>query len=306
MTIGTLHGANPSTGQAEAEAFYRALTVRNQGLVDDREQHLLRNSPILVAGCGSIGGGAVEPLVRLGAETLRLAEPDVYELHNLNRQNAVRHDVGTNKAAALAERCGQINPYATIEVESRGVTPQSIEALLAGAALVIDGVDVTTTLALEAKYLLHVRAHARGVPVISGYDIAGVQVVLVYDYRNPRIDVLGGRFSTASPAAIRPLSFLASVVPLRAVPIEIIPTLRRLAAGEELSFPQLGYTAQAFGVLAARISLEMLAGRRVRHCTLVDVHQLPRPFVARCSARARAGIAVVGLARVARSQRDAS
>jgi len=30
---------------------------------------------LLVAGCGLIGGAAVEPLVRLGAERLVLAEP---------------------------------------------------------------------------------------------------------------------------------------------------------------------------------------------------------------------------------------
>ncbi|HEX9540144.1 MAG TPA: hypothetical protein VGA04_18440 [Streptosporangiaceae bacterium] len=40
------------------------------------EQQMLRRAGILVAGCGSIGGAVVEPLVRMGAERLVLGEPD--------------------------------------------------------------------------------------------------------------------------------------------------------------------------------------------------------------------------------------
>ena len=68
---------------------------------------MLRRAVILVAGCGSIGGAVVEPLVRLGAEHLVLAEPDCYELHNLNRQHACLADVGCNKASALSGWAGQ-------------------------------------------------------------------------------------------------------------------------------------------------------------------------------------------------------
>src|SRR5260370_25091703 len=39
------------------------------------EQQMLRRAGILVAGCGSIGGAVVEPLVRMGAERLVLGEP---------------------------------------------------------------------------------------------------------------------------------------------------------------------------------------------------------------------------------------
>ena len=96
------------------DVFYAKLTSRNRGLIDEVEQQRLRRTPILIAGCGSIGGAVVEPLVRLGAERLVLVEPDGYELHNLNRQPAALADVGRNKAQVLAERGPVADPGAPI------------------------------------------------------------------------------------------------------------------------------------------------------------------------------------------------
>ncbi|HEU5108412.1 MAG TPA: hypothetical protein VFT95_07625, partial [Micromonosporaceae bacterium] len=56
---------------------------------------------------------------------------------------------------------------------------------------------------------------------------------------------------------------------------------RQLADGAE-PFPQLVYSAQLFGAIAARVGLDLLAGRAVRKRILVDAHRLPRPVSARC------------------------
>src|SRR5207237_9468974 len=77
---------------------YAEMTIRNRGLVPDVEQGQLRRAWILVAGCGSVGGAAIEPLVRMGAEHLMLAEPDGYDVHNMNRQAVRIQDIGRNKA----------------------------------------------------------------------------------------------------------------------------------------------------------------------------------------------------------------
>ena len=85
------------------DEFYAQITVRNRGLIGDADQQRLRAATILVAGCGSVGGAAIEPLVRLGAEHLVLAEPDGYDLHNINRQSVRLQDVGRNKAEVFRE-----------------------------------------------------------------------------------------------------------------------------------------------------------------------------------------------------------
>jgi hypothetical protein len=302
MTIVTVEpsgAADVADRAASSDVFYAQLTARNRGLVSDEEQRRLRHTTILVAGCGSIGGAVVEPLVRLGAERLVLVEPDVYELHNLNRQQARLADVGRNKAQVLADRIGEVNPYADVRVDARGVTADNAADLVAGTGLIIDGVDVTSSPALACKYALHVEAQRQGVPVVCGYDIAGTQLVLVYDYRVRSLPVLGGRLADRPVTDLDPLRFLGRVVPLRAVPAEMFSELRRQLRGQSTAFPQLVYSAQLFGVLACRVALELLAGRAVRHCIVVDVHMLPR------TARGRWRFRLARLAELARMSRTA-
>lgn len=293
LAQGTQTGARPA-GMPDHEEFYQHLTARNRGLVDPDEQQQLREAKILVAGCGSIGGAAVEPLIRLGAEHLVLAEPDDYELHNLNRQHARLDDVGLNKAAVLAAWAAEVNPYAHVAVDMDGITEDFVADLVAGCAVVIDGVDVTVPEALRAKFALHRRAQQARVPVISGYDIAGVQLVLVYDYRRPG-PVLGGKITEADLPDLEPMRFLSRVLPLRALPAEIFPILDRRRADANEPFPQLVYSARMFGVIAPRLVLDLLAERPVRRRILVDVHHLTRTR----SARVRATLArTVALARM--------
>ncbi len=293
--------SEPSGEQALAapaadEQFYASFIARNGGLISEREQQLLRRAAILVAGCGSIGGAVVEPLVRLGAERLVLAEPDGYELHNLNRQHASLADVERNKAAVLADWAVGVNPYARVRVEDAGITPENVAALVSGSALVFDGVDVTSQSALVCKYLLHKEAKLAGVPVISGYDIAGVQLVMLYDYRRRGTRVLNGRIPERDVPTLEPMRFLSRVVPMSALPAEFFPVLSRPQTTPGTTFPQLVYTARMFGVVASRVALDLLAGRAVRKRILVDIHDLTRPR----GARLRTELArIVALARFA-------
>jgi hypothetical protein len=291
-------GATSGTALGHGE-FYAALTARNRGLLGEDEQRRLREATLLVAGCGSIGGAVVEPLVRLGAERLVLAEPDVYEVHNLNRQHATLADVGRNKASVLADFAAGVNPHAQVSVVTDGITADNVAGLVAQAALIIDGVDVTAAAALRCKLALHREAQRAAVPVVSGYDIAGVQLVLVYDYRRGA-RVLGGRVSDED---LEPMRFLARVLPLRALPVEIFPVLARQRAGGGESFPQLVYSARLFGVIASRVVVDLLAGRRVRRRILLDVHDLPRPPLARWRVAAQRTTALVRMLPTAVSYR---
>ncbi len=262
------------------DEFYAQITVRNRGLIDADDQSRLRTANILIAGCGSVGGAAVEPLVRMGAESLTLAEPDGYDLHNINRQSVRLQDIGRNKAEVFQEHIRDINPYASIVVEPHGITPQNVERVVQQAAVILDAVDVTTRPPLRAKFLLHKAARQYRKPVIAGYDIAGLQMMLVYDYRNPTAQVMNGRIQEHEIESIQPFDFLYRVIiswPVPPLPLEIIPVLRSQIRGESSGFPQVVYTCHLFGVLATRAVLDILAGRPVRPKTMVDVNDVLRP-----------------------------
>jgi molybdopterin/thiamine biosynthesis adenylyltransferase len=259
------------------DEFYRELTTRNGPLVTPDEQEQLRTATILIAGCGSVGGAAIEPLIRLGCEDLILAEPDGYDVANMNRQSARLQDVGRNKAVVHAERMREINPYATLEVHDHGITAENVDDVVSRADVILDGVDVTTKPPLRHKVNLHVRAHAHGKVVVSGYDIAGVQMLIVYDYRDPGTELMHGKVKEEEVEKLEPFEFLARVIPFTVIPIEIIPELERQVRGEGAGFPQLVYTANLFGVLAVRAVMDIVAGRAVRKRIVVDANAVMRP-----------------------------
>jgi molybdopterin/thiamine biosynthesis adenylyltransferase len=293
------------------DEFYRQITVRNRGLISDADQARVRNATILVAGCGSVGGAAIEPLVRMGAEHLILAEPDVYDLHNINRQSVRLQDVGRNKAEVFRESIGDINPYASVGVEAHGITPENVERVVRDASVILDAIDVTTKPPLRAKFLLHKAARQFHKPVIAGYDIAGLQMLLVYDYRNPAVQVMNGRVHEHQIETIQPIEFLYNIIiswPVPPLPNEIIPVLRSQIRGETSGFPQIVYTCHLFGVLATRAVLDLLAGRPVRAKTMIDVDDILRPTGERArvfAQRVRGLLQLNGDFRRSRSQRRA-
>jgi tRNA A37 threonylcarbamoyladenosine dehydratase len=262
------------------DEFYRQITVRNRGLIAEDDQRRLRQANILIAGCGSVGGAAVEPLVRMGAESFTLAEPDGYDLHNINRQSVRLQDIGRNKAEVFQENMRDINPYASIVVEPHGITPENVERVVQASAVILDAVDVTTRPPLRAKFLLHKAAKKYRKPVIAGYDIAGLQMLLVYDYRKSTVEIMNGKVREDEVETITPIEFLYKVIiswPVPPLPLEIIPVMLSQIRGETSGFPQIVYTCHLFGVLATRAVLDVLAGRPVRPKTLVDVNDVLRP-----------------------------
>lgn len=261
----------------DAERYYQTLIERNPPFITRTDQTSLRRATIGIAGCGSIGGASMEVLARMGAERFLLAEPDSFELNNLNRQNATVNDLGSHKADVILQRIQAINPHITAPVLHDGLTPDNMTYFVGSSDVIIDGVDVTSPHAIRMKVALHEEAHRQQKVVICGYDIAGTQLLLTYDYHKGRRKPLNGKFTSTDLSQVTSLVFLSKVVHPLDLPIEMLPVIRAMIAGTQSSIPQLGPTAQLFGVLSAWTVLDVLGGRPVRHKVLVDIPGLLRP-----------------------------
>jgi tRNA threonylcarbamoyladenosine dehydratase len=275
-------------------AHYREMTRRNQPSISPKEQSALRAVRVLIAGCGSIGGAPVVPLVRLGVERFVLCEPGDYELNNLNRQAADLADIGRNKAAVQADRARAINPEVEVLVEPDGVTEDNVDWLVGTTDVVIDGVDVTELSGIAAKRALHDEAWRQRRLVISGLDLGGTQVVFAFDYRDGRTRPLNGRLDNA-PDDLGALQFLTRLVSPLDVPRELLAYSEAMIRGQAGSPPQLAPTADQFGVLAAWMVLDFAAGRPVRKRVKVAIPDLVMPRRRRLTNEAAR---VVELARV--------
>jgi hypothetical protein len=232
------------------DVFYRQLVTDTCAVIGDGCQQRLRTAPIVIAGCGAVGGSVVEPLVRLGAERLILVDAGTYRISDLGRAPIRLRDVGRNKAEALAERVREINPYATVNVESRGVTEATARALVLDAALIVDGLGTGGA----ARRWLHRHARELRVPVVQGIEDGGRCGVVVHDYRRPaRADVAASPAQTAGDRRSRARS----------------------------GGPRAGYTPALVGTLALPAILALVAGEPVVRRVAVDPCALAQPARAR-------------------------
>lgn len=132
---------------------YERLFSRNLGLISKKEQKVLKNTSIGIAGVGSDGGLLAERLVRFGIGKIILADPDCFELNNINRQfGANIETVGKNKAQIIAKELKLINPNLKIIVFKEGLTPSNVKKFVDHSTVIVDEIDY---LKPEISVLLH-------------------------------------------------------------------------------------------------------------------------------------------------------
>lgn len=239
------------THPADPSAYYQELTQRNRHFVAPSTQQTLSQLKILIAGCGAGGGACTLPLARLGVQHFRLADNGNYEISNLNRQNFFTDHLGQNKAEAQAEQILKINPYADVQADPRGITPQNVQGLVDWADLIIDAVDVTNPESIQMKFLLHQVAKQFKKPVLSPLDPGLCQYGQTYDYRNPKLAVLNGKLARCQNAN-HPMKALFSMFSVSDLPAHTLPLLNDLLTQATQPASQLAISADLLsGVIGA-------------------------------------------------------
>jgi molybdopterin/thiamine biosynthesis adenylyltransferase len=79
--------------------------LRHQDFITSAQQAIIAETEFAIVGCGGLGSIIAEALLRVGARRFRLFDPDLVELHNLNRWQGGRPaDVDHRKVDVLARR----------------------------------------------------------------------------------------------------------------------------------------------------------------------------------------------------------
>ena len=144
-----------------SERYSRHLRLPEVGLDGQKK---LEASRVLLIGAGGLGSPAAFYLAAAGIGTLRLADDDVVERSNLQRQ--ILHTdarIGVAKVASAASTLSALNPRTTIEAVAERVTSDNVERLLDGVDVVIDGADN-----FAARYLLNDACVKLGKPLVYG------------------------------------------------------------------------------------------------------------------------------------------
>ena len=116
----------------------------------------------------------------------------------------------------------------------------------------------------RAKLLAPSAAAAQAKPVITGYDMAGLQYIRFYDYRRAGSIAFDGRINSSHVDSLDSWALLVRAIPIRRVPFEMLAEARGPSWWPDYSVSQLVYASLLFGALCARMVSEVVSGGQVR------------------------------------------
>lgn len=142
---------------------------RNKGLLTNEEQIKLSQTCVFIAGAGGDGGLLAERLVRFGFGKIILADPEVFEENNINRQfGASVSSLGKNKALVVSEELKKINPKLIVETYTDGLNEFNVEKIISASDIIVDEIEFTLPI---ISVLLHRESRRQGKHVFMGANI---------------------------------------------------------------------------------------------------------------------------------------
>jgi adenylyltransferase/sulfurtransferase len=132
--------------------------------VGSRGQRKLLNARVLIVGAGGLGSPVALYLAAAGVGTLGIADFDLVDASNLQRQVIHRlEDVGTPKVDSAARAIAALNPDVQVVPHRQALSSENALNMLGGYDIVVDGTDNFAT-----RYLLNDASVLLGKTVVHG------------------------------------------------------------------------------------------------------------------------------------------
>jgi sulfur carrier protein ThiS adenylyltransferase len=161
---------------------------------------LLKNASVGIAGVGGLGSAVAVALARVGVGRLIIADFDVVEPSNLNRQQYFIDQLGRYKVDALAENLRRINPYVTVQAVNTLLTTKNIPSLFANCTIVVEAFDRADMKAMLVNTILE--KMPQGIVVAaSGMAGYGTNNSIVTRKISSRLYLVGDTVSEAKPGS---------------------------------------------------------------------------------------------------------
>jgi hypothetical protein len=263
---------------------YDTFVMRNSGYIDVSTQAKIRQTKLLIAGCG-IGSGPAVCAARLGFENFILVDGDVVDAHNINRQFYDFADVGVPKVDALKEKILRINPDAKVEAIKAYLNAENTDEIVGKADIVFDTVDF---LDLQAILRLHLSAKKHHVEIFTALSVGFGALVWYFPANSPlsladliapdieRVKAAGG--GDASSYVDVFAAFIGRLVPYLDVQVveQITEVLTRMKDGKPCPASQVAVGSFSIGAMATSMIHDLLAGNPVVAAPSLVLHSFKR------------------------------
>ena len=145
----------------EVERYARHLVLREVG---GPGQQKLKAASVLLVGAGGLGAPAALYLAAAGVGTGMLADPDVVDRSNLQRQVIYTEaDIGEPKVEAACDRLAALNPHVFVAGFQGAFDAATADELVQDVDLVLDGTDDFAT-----RFEVNAACVRHGKPLVSG------------------------------------------------------------------------------------------------------------------------------------------
>jgi len=258
---------------------YATAVLRNKGYIRDETQIKIRNTTLLIAGCG-IGSSLAVCATRMGFEKFVLVDGDEVDAHNLNRQFYDFADVGKSKVEALKDKILRINPQAQIQAIEENLTAQNIDQIVSTVDMVLDTVDF---LDLPAILHLHQSAKQHHVAILTALNVGFGALVWYFpaDSALTLGDILMPDIEGATTTEITTpsyvdvyASFIQRIVPyLDSEVVEhVYQVLNMMKEGKACPASQVAVGSFTIAAMALAMMHDVLAGKPVPSAPKMIIH----------------------------------
>ena len=131
---------------------------------------ILQKKTIGIAGCGGLGSNCAVALARVGVGKLIIADFDVVEKNNLNRQYYFFDQIGEKKVIALKDNIKKINPEVNVRTYNIKLNPESLIKVFSSCDIIVEAFDLAE---MKQMIIETVLSEMPGKPIISGLGVAG-------------------------------------------------------------------------------------------------------------------------------------
>lgn len=161
----------------EFKRYQRQIMVPEVG---EAGQEKLQNSKVLIIGCGGLGSSVALYLAAAGVGQIVVADGDIVESSNLQRQVIYREDdLGENKAKSTAKQLANLNPMVKVRSVQRFIEKEQLKLEVMMSDVVLDCTDN-----FPIRQAVNLACHTSKTPLISGSAIGWVGQLVSFDFKS--------------------------------------------------------------------------------------------------------------------------
>ena len=233
--------------------------------IDLSGQEALLRAHVLIVGAGGLGSPAAMYLAASGVGALTVADPDVVEPSNLQRQIAHPHSrIGQSKVASMQQTLAALNPDTRIHATAQRADAHWLHTHVPQADVVLDCSDNFAT-----RQAINRACVAHGKPLVWGAALRFEGQLGVYQPALAHSPCYACLFDPAEPPPAPDCATLGVFAPL----VGIIGSIQAAEAAKLLCGISSHLTSQMLLVHTQRMAFTPVAAMRRANCPVCKAHE---------------------------------